>query len=208
MKAMRNTIKYSISLRSNMAHPDEPLKAYANLQLNKILDLDGLAAHIREHGSLFSKGTIKGILEDMCDCMKEALEQGFGIELGPLGRFEPSITCNGASATETEYNADGTIKRPARTAAENFTADNITGLNVNFQSGNGLNFDRNNMEFEYVTTRKVQNLTKKAQKEGKTTADWTDATDDGTSTPSTPSTPSPSTPSPSDSNDNEEGGEG
>ena len=156
---MKNTLKYSLAMRKNPIHPDEPEKAYASLQLNGVLDIDALAAHMANHNSIYSKGTIVGIITDMCHCVKEAITEGNAIELGDLGRFTPSITCEGA--------LPGT------------TADNIKQVNVNYEVGTGLNFKRDDFVFEYTTTRKVQAATKKAQKKGETSVDWSEEDEEG-----------------------------
>ena len=92
---MKNTLKYSLHMQKNPMHPEEPEKAYARLQLNGVLDINALAAHMANHNSIYSKGTIVGIITDMCHCIKEAITEGNAIELGELGRFTPSITSEG-----------------------------------------------------------------------------------------------------------------
>ncbi len=160
---MKNTLKYSLAMRKNPIHPDEPEKAYASLQLNGVLDINALA----NHNSIYSKGTIVGIITDMCHCVKEAITEGNAIELGDLGRFTPSITCEGAlPGTDAEGNPI--------TAMEAFTEANIKAVNVNYELGPGLDFKREDFDFEYTTTRKVQAATKKAQKRGETSVDWSE----------------------------------
>ena len=167
---MKNTLKYSLAMRKNPIHPDEPEKAYASLQLNGVLDINALAAHMSNHNSIYSKGTIVGIITDMCHCVKEAITEGNAIELGDLGRFTPSITCEGAlPGTDAEGNP--------KTAMEMFTADNIKQVNVNYEVGTGLNFKRDDFDFEFTTSRKAQAAAKKAQKKGQSSADWSE--DDG-----------------------------
>ena len=169
---MKNTLKYSLHMQKNLVHPDEPEKAYATLQLNGVLDINALAAHMANHNSIYSKGTIVGIITDMCHCVKEAITEGNAVMLGDLGRFTPSITSEGAlPGTDTEGNPI--------TAMEAFTADNIKGVNVNYELGEGLDFKRDDFSFEYVTSRKAQAAAKRAQKKGQTSADWSDAEQEG-----------------------------
>jgi len=47
---------------------------------------------------------------------------------------------------------------------EMFTEDNIKQVNVNYELGAGLDFKREDFDFEYVTSRKAQAAAKKAQK--------------------------------------------
>ena len=167
---MNNTLKYSLHMQQNPAHPEEPEKAYASLQLNGVLDINALAAHMANHNSIYSKGTIVGVITDMCHCVKEAITEGNAVVLGDLGRFTPSITSEGAQpGTDAEGNP--------KTAMEMFTETNIKGVNVNYELGSGLDFKREDFNFEYTTTRKAQAAAKKAQKKGQNSADWSEPTD-------------------------------
>ena len=159
-------------MQKNPAHPDEPEKAYARLQLNGVLDINALAAHMSAHNSIYSKGTIVGIITDMCACIKEAITEGNAIELGDLGRFTPSITCEGALPTTDQ---DG---NPV-TAMEAFTEANIKQVNVNYELGAGLDFRRDDFDFEFTTSRKAQAAAKRAQKKGQSSADWSEPEEEG-----------------------------
>jgi len=164
---MKNTLKYSLAMRKNPAHPEEPEKAYATLQLNGVLDINALADHMSNHNSIYSKGTIVGVITDMCHCIKEAITEGNAVLLGELGRFAPSISSEG---TLPGVDAEGNPK----TAMEMFTEANIKQVNVNYELGTGLDFKREDFNFEYVTSRKAQAAAKKAQKKGQSSADWSD----------------------------------
>ena len=164
---MKNTLKYSLHLQKNPFHPEEPQKAYARLQLNGILDINALADHMTDHNSIYTKGTIVGVITDMCHCIKEAIIEGNAVVLGDLGRFTPSITSEGTlSGRDAEGNP--------LTAMEMFTEDNIKQVNVNYELGAGLDFKREDFDFEYVTSRKAQAAAKKAQKKGQDSASWGD----------------------------------
>ena len=60
---------------------------------------------------------------------------------------------------------------------EMFTETNIKGVNVNYELGSGLDFKREDFNFEYTTTRKAQAAAKKAQKKGQNSADWSEQAD-------------------------------
>ena len=168
------SIKYSVAMMKNPVHPDEPEKAYANIQLNGTVSLGQLAQHIREHGSPYTRDVVLGVITAVVDHTREYLVQGYKVDLGELGSFAPSLTSEGAlPGTDTEGNPI--------TAMEAFTADNIKGVNVNYELGEGLDFKRDDFSFEYVTSRKAQAAAKRAQKKGQTSADWGD--DDGNDEP-------------------------
>ena len=64
---------------------------------------------------------------------------------------------------------------------EAFTEANIKDVNVNYELGSGLDFKRDDFDFEFTTSRKAQAAAKKAQKKGQKSADWSD--DDGNDEP-------------------------
>ena len=153
-------IQYSVTMLPNPLHENDPKKAYGNIQLTGVVDIDELAEHISEHNSVYSQGTIVGILTELSVCMRELILQGYKIELGKIGSFSPNITCV-----------------PALTMEE-FTANNISNLRINFTPGKALKELRRDAEFEQTTTRAAQAAALKAQKEGKTAADWTPKEED------------------------------
>jgi len=167
---MKTTLKYSLHMQKNPARPEEDEKAYASLQLNGVLDINDLAAHMAAHNTIYSKGTIVGVITDMCHCIKEAITEGNAVVLGDLGRFTPSLSCEGAV---DGVDAEGNPK----TAMEMFTEANIKQVNVNYELGSGLDFKRDDFDFEYTTSRKAQAAAKKAQKKGQSSADWSEQSD-------------------------------
>ena len=153
-------IQYSVGLQPHPLHEDDPKKAYGNIQLTGNINITELANHISDHNSVFSKGTIVGVLTELSVCMRELLLQGYSIELGEIGRFTPSIRTKGA------------------VSISEFTVNNITDLKVNFTKGNALLDLLRDAQFEQTTTRAAQRAALAAQKEGKTTADWTPETEE------------------------------
>ena len=153
-------IQYSVGMQPNPLHEDDPKKAYANLQLTGVVSINELADHITEHNSVYSKGTIVGILTELSVCLRELILQGYKIDLGDIGTFAPTISSKGAV----------TIKE--------FTQANIIKMGVNFKPGYALQDLLRDAEFEQTTSRAAQAAALKAQKEGLTTADWTPETDD------------------------------
>ncbi len=73
------------------------------------VDLDGLAKHMASHNTPFSQGAIRGVLKDMCDCIKEIMLDGKKVKLGDLAIF--SLGVHGRpSATEEELSPNTNIK--------------------------------------------------------------------------------------------------
>ena len=154
-------IQYSTAMMANPLKSDEAKKAYANIQLTGNVNINELARHIADHNTVFSRGTIVGVLTELGVCMRELILQGYKVELGEIGTFEPTISSRGALTKEE------------------FTTQNIKSLTVNFRNGVAFENLRRDAEFELTSTRKAQAAALKAEKEGKTTADWTAEPEDG-----------------------------
>ena len=165
---MKQTVKYSVTLRANPMNAEEAKKAYGTLQTSGNLTLDDLAAHIHDHNTVFSKGVILGVLTDMSHCVREALMEGNVVQLGDLGTFRPTISSIGAESS-TDPDTGEEIS-----ALENFTETNINAYNINFEKGPDLIINVRDIDFEFTTTRKAQAAAKKAARAGETTADWSD----------------------------------
>ena len=148
-------IQYSTAMMANPMKPEEARKAYANLQLTGVVTINELAGHITDHNSVFSKGTIVGILTELSVCMRELILQGYKVDLGDIGTFAPGISSEGAESLEK------------------FSATNIKDMDVNFQAGKAFENLRRDAEFEKTATRKAQAATLAAQMAGQTSADWT-----------------------------------
>ena len=179
-------------------------KAYAKNQVSEIWTLEKFAKHISDHNGVYSRGTVKGVISDMCECLVEQLLNGNKIQLGELGTFGISISSVGADSIEK------------------FTARNIKAVNILFAPGVDFENLLGRAEFNLVASRFAQAATLKAEKAGETTVDLTAAKNKvtGPTDPADPtnpdngggSTPEPSVPdtggSGSDAGEGEGGGLG
>ena len=97
-------IKYSINIKSTKPGTKKDAisetKAYCTAQVNEILNLDTFSAHVANHHSPFSKGTIKGVLSDAVECLREQMLAGNKVKLGDLGEFRVGLSSKGAKTTE------------------------------------------------------------------------------------------------------------
>lgn len=146
-------IEYSVFLMTNYLKPEDGAKAYAKNQVHEIWDLDKFSKHIASHNSGYSRGLVKAILSDMCDCLVEQLLNGNKVKLGSLGVFSISLSCEGAESIEK------------------FTEDNIKAVNINFNPGVDFENLINQAEFKLVASRIAQAAVLKAEKAGKGTVD-------------------------------------
>ena len=161
------SIKYSVCMMKNPVHPDEPEKAYANIQLNGTVSLGQLAQHIREHGSPYTRDVVLGVITAVVDHTREYLVQGYKVDLGELGSFAPSLTSEGALPGT---DADG---NPI-TALQAFNSDNIKDVKVNYGMTDAFSDLRKDAVFEKVTSRKAQKASLNAQLAGQSSADWSE----------------------------------
>ena len=146
-------IEYSIYMMGNPIKPEEAPKAYAKNQVREIWDLNKFCKHIASHNAGYSRGMVKAILSDMCDCLVEQLLNGNKIKLGEFGIFSLSISCEGAESLDK------------------FTEDNIKEVNINFNPGVDLVNLRPKAEFSLVASRAAQAAVLKAEKANEDTVD-------------------------------------
>lgn len=113
------------------------------------MSLSDLATHISNHNSKYNRADITAVSIMLVDCIKEFLLQGFKVELGELGQFYNRIKSVGA-VSASDFNA----------------ANNIIKLRAGFKPGTVLKDYLEEATFEFVPSRKNQDLLKAAQKGG------------------------------------------
>ncbi len=168
-------IEYSVFMMGNPIKPEENPKAYAKNQVREVWDLNKFCKHIASHNSGYSRGMVKAVLSDMCDCLVEQLLNGNKIKLGELGVFSISISSEGAESLEK------------------FTEENIKAVNINFNPGENFENIRSQAEFKLVASRAAQAAVLKAEKSNEKTVDLEAAK-------KKPSAQDPSTPDSGDDN--------
>lgn len=146
-------INYSVYMMGNPIKPEEAPKAYAKNQVAEVWSIERFARHIAEHNGVYSRGTVKGVISDMCECIVEQLLNGNKIQLGELGTFGISISCVGAESMEK------------------FTAKNIKEVNILFTPGEDFENLIDRAEFNQVSSRAAQAATLKAEKAGESIVD-------------------------------------
>lgn len=179
-------INYSVFMLPNPIDKNADPKAYAKAQVSEVMSFRSFTQHIADHGG-YTRGKVKGIISDMCECLVEMLLQGKKVQLDELGDFWISLSCDGAENCEA------------------FTADKIKGINIIFTPG--IDFENliSKAEFTPVASRAAQAATLKAEKKGAKTVDLeaakkkTNSTEDGENKPSSSSSGSDNTDSGTDS---------
>lgn len=147
MNKVIGSIPYSVGLRPvNPGDAESEKKAYAYVQTREVVDNLMLAQHIKEHGSPFSVGTLRGVIDDVCECVSEMLLMGNRVQLEGLGTIYVTLASEGADD------------------AESFTAAMITRVRPRMAFDEGFRTLLQTADFEYVTSRKSQAEAKKAEK--------------------------------------------
>ncbi len=171
-------IDYSVCLLTNPIKKDEEPKAYGKNQIREIWSLEKFSKHIADHNGVYSRGTVKGVISDMCECLVEQLLNGNKIKLGELGDFSITLKTEGAESKEK------------------FTSANIKAVNIVFTPGDDFENLVDQAEFNLVASRAAQAALIKAVKEsadsvdlaalkkGTSSSDKTTDPDDGGTTPS------------------------
>ena len=94
-------ISMGINLRKNKNSQNPGFgKYYPEVDQQKTLSLRGFAEHMVNHGSMYGRGIVEGVLLQITDFLPELLAQGIPVQLGSLGTFYPTaeVSKNGAVA--------------------------------------------------------------------------------------------------------------
>lgn len=84
-------IALGINLRQNKNSRNAGFgKFYPVVDQQKTLSLRGFAEHMASHGSLYNRGVVEGVLNQICECLPELVAQGVPVKLGSLGTFYPT----------------------------------------------------------------------------------------------------------------------
>lgn len=149
-------INYVRVLKKNLQNLEAPKKTFAQAQSRGNMDIDDLSAHMSKHNSIFSRGVIKGVLEDFVDCTRELILDGWIVDLGTLGTF--NVVLQSVGVCESEVDED-TGEKPS------FTHNNIKAVNCRYTPGPGFRNMISDAQFHEVDSLKTvrESLGKKAK---------------------------------------------
>ena len=105
---------------------------------------------------------VSGVLIAAVETLIAALKDGKQGDFGELGKFRLQITSKGTNT------------------AEEFTAANITGVNIQYIPGEDLQAIFQDLEFNLVASRSAQAALLRAQKKGETVVDLSKDTEETT----------------------------
>ena len=96
---MTEKIVLGVNLRQNKNSKSSAYgKYYPEVDQQQTLSLRGFAQHMVDHGCLYTRNIVEGVLNQICNCLPEVVSQGVGVKLGSLGTFYPTaqVKKNGA----------------------------------------------------------------------------------------------------------------
>ena len=83
-----NEIKMGINLRQNKNVKNSGYgKYYPEVDVQATLSLKGFAKHMSDHGCIYGRDLIEGVLKKITQCLPELVSQGVPVRLDPLGTF-------------------------------------------------------------------------------------------------------------------------
>ena len=87
----KENIALGINLRKNKIETSSGYgKYYPEVDTQKTLSLRGFAKHMTDHGSIYGRDIVEGVLLKITECLPELVAQGVPVQLGSLGTFFPT----------------------------------------------------------------------------------------------------------------------
>ena len=96
-------IELYLSKVTETSESEQAGKLYARVSYKQTLDVQAMARHMAEHNTMFSEGSITGILIDFVKCVREQVLNGNTVKIENLAIFKATVEANGL---ETLYDAD------------------------------------------------------------------------------------------------------
>ena len=116
-------IELYLSKVAETSETEQAGKLYARVSYKQTLSVQDMARHMSEHNTMFSEGSITGILIDFVKCVREQILMGNTVKIDNLAIFKATVEAN---ALETLYDAEndkvasatmGTLPEGAKTGA-------------------------------------------------------------------------------------------
>lgn len=113
-----NSIELKVNLRKNNNEKSDQFgKYYAELERKRTLSLKGLAKHIADHGTPFTRDIVEGVVTRLRNAIVFFLSSGRGIKLDSLGTLVPTIeNKTGGADSAREFNV----------------TENVVGVHIRF----------------------------------------------------------------------------
>ena len=115
-KTQKGMIELYLSKVSESSETEQAGKYYARVSYKQTLGIQDMARHMAEHNTIFSEGSILGVLTDFVHCVREMVLNGNTVKIDNLAIIKATVTANGletlydASADKTASATLGTLK--------------------------------------------------------------------------------------------------
>ena len=123
-----------------------------------------------QHNTPFTRGTIKGIIEDFIDCVRELILDGWIVDLGNMGTFNVALKSQGVCESVID---EDTKKKPV------FSASDITAVNCLYVPGPAFENMIDDVTFNEVETLEKQAAHIKAKKQAMADGTWDPKAENG-----------------------------
>jgi len=116
-------IELYLSKVTETSETEQAGKLYARVSYKQALTIQDMARHMAEHNTVFSEGSILGVLTDFVKCVREMVLNGNTVKIDNLAIFKATVESN---ALEVLYDAEsdkqataaiGTLPDGAKTGA-------------------------------------------------------------------------------------------
>ena len=96
-------IELYLSKVTETSESEQAGKLYARVSYKETLSVADMAKHMAQHNTLFSEGSILGVLTDFVKCVREQVLNGNTVKIDNLAIFKSTVEANGL---ETMYDAE------------------------------------------------------------------------------------------------------
>ena len=110
-------IELYLSKVNESSETEQAGKLYARVSYKETLNVQAMAKHMAEHNTMFSEGSITGILIDFVKCVREQVLMGNTVKIDNLAIFKATVEANGLE-TMYDANADKVAQATIGTLAE------------------------------------------------------------------------------------------
>ena len=188
-------IELYLSKVTENSETEQAGKLYARVSYKQTLSVQDMAKHMSEHNTMFSEGSITGILIDFVKCVREQVLSGNTVKIDNLAIFKATVEAN---AHETLYDAenDKTASASIGTLAEGQkTGPAVKTIKLLAQSTGDFTRDelKKDAKLSWTDKTKAEIAAAKGENSGASNSPANGGNSGGTSsgseTPSNPSNP-------------------
>ena len=188
-------IELYLSKVTENSETEQAGKLYARVSYKQTLSVQDMAKHMSEHNTMFSEGSITGILIDFVKCVREQVLSGNTVKIDNVAIFKATVEAN---ALETLYDAenDKTASASIGTLAEGQkTGPAVKTIKLLAQSTGDFTRDelKKDAKLSWTDKTKAEIAAAKGENSGASNSPASGGNSGGTSsgseTPSNPSNP-------------------